>query len=325
MPKYLLRAVSISLVFFFMLAIAMSQEEVNENLSAESKLLLPPNAKPGECYARVFTPPAYNTESEKVLKRQASEQIEIIPAKYEWVEEKVLIKETSYELEVVPGEYDTVEEKVMVKPATKEVNEIPAEYEWVEEKILDKPAYTVWKKGRGPIERIDNGTGEIMCLVEVPATYKTVKKQVVKKPASTAEVEIPAEYVTVKKVVMKTEPTTRKVEIPAEYKTVKTLKLVSEAKINRTPIPEEYEDITKTVKVSEGKMEWRPVLCETNLTPEVITSIQNALRDAGYYKGPIDGAIGSQSIAALKSYQRDKGMAEGGLTIESLKELGVIR
>lgn len=325
MSKYISKAIGISLVFFFMLAVAMSQEEAKENLSGESKLLLPPNAKPGECYARIFTPPGYNTESEKVLKRQASEQIEIIPAEYEWVEEKVLIKETSYELEVVPGEYDTVEEKVMVKPATKEVKEIPAEYEWIEEKIVDKPAYTVWKKGRGPIERIDNGTGEIMCLVEVPATYKTVKKQVVKKPASTAEVEVPAEFVTIKKVVTKTEPTTRKVEIPAEYKTVKTLKLVSEAKINRTPIPEEYEEITKTVKVSDGKMEWRPVLCETNLTPEVITSIQNALREAGYYKGPIDGAIGFRSIAALKSFQKDKGMAEGGLTIESLKELGVIQ
>ncbi len=325
MSKFVHKILAVSLLFFFTLSIAISQEAGDKKAVADSELLLPPNAKPGECYARVFTPPAYNTESEKVLKRQASEQIEIIPAKYEWVEEKVLIKDTSYELEVVPGEYDTVEEKVMVKPATKEVKEIPAEYEWVEEKILDKPAYTVWKKGRGPIERIDNGTGEIMCLVEIPATYKTVKKQVVKKPASTAEVEIPAEFVTVKKVVTKTEPTTRKVEIPAEYKTVKTLKLVSEAKINKTPIPEEYEDITKTVKVSEGKMEWRPVLCETNLTPEVITSIQNALQSAGYYKGPIDGAIGSQSIAALKSFQREKGMSEGGLTIESLKELGVIQ
>ncbi len=48
--------------------------------------LLPPNAKPGECYARVFVPPRYQTVTQRVLSRQASERVETIPAKYEEVE-----------------------------------------------------------------------------------------------------------------------------------------------------------------------------------------------------------------------------------------------
>jgi inosine/xanthosine triphosphate pyrophosphatase family protein len=49
--------------------------------------LLPPNAKPGECYARVFVPPTYKTETAQVITREASERVEIIPARYEKVTE----------------------------------------------------------------------------------------------------------------------------------------------------------------------------------------------------------------------------------------------
>lgn len=311
------------IVLVSMPALVVSQEAVAQEASATSEMLLPPNAKPGECYARVFIPPAYKTETEKVLKQEASKEIEIVPPEYKWVEEKVLVKEASYKLEVIPAEYGWVEEKVMVKPVTYKIEEVPAVYGWVEEKVIDKPAHTVWKEGRGPVEKIDNATGEIMCLVEVPATYKIVKQRVVKKPASTDKMEIPAEYKIVKKQVVKTEPSTRKVEIPAEYKTVKVRKLVSEAQVNEIPIPEEYDTVTKTEKISEGKMEWRSILCETNVTPEVVTSIQQALQTAGYYEGPIDGIFGTQTVDGIRSFQKAKGLATGGVTMEALKELGI--
>ena len=48
-------------------------------------MALPPNAQPGKCYARAFEDPTYRTETEEVLKRQASERIEIIPAQTEMV------------------------------------------------------------------------------------------------------------------------------------------------------------------------------------------------------------------------------------------------
>ena len=37
---------------------------------------LPPNAKPGECFARVLIPERYETNSERVMVREASERIE---------------------------------------------------------------------------------------------------------------------------------------------------------------------------------------------------------------------------------------------------------
>jgi hypothetical protein len=250
--------------------------------------LLPPNAKPGECYARVFVPPAYKTETAQVITREASERVEIIPARYEKVTEQVLVREASKKIEVVPETYEWVEEKILVKPAFERIIEVPAVYETVRETVVDRPAHSVWKKGEGPIQKVDYATGEIMCLVEVPATYKTVTKTVLKTPATTRKVEIPAEYTTVRKQVLKTPSTTREVTVPAEYKTVEIQKLVSPAEERRVQIPAEQQSVTKTVVASEGRIEWQSVLCETNASPELIKSMQlNAAKVAP--GGPLFG------------------------------------
>jgi cell division protein FtsB len=286
-------------------------------------MLLPPDAKPGECYARLYIPPTFTTTDETVLKRGASEKLEIIPAKYEWAEERVLVTAASERLEVIPAQYEWVEEQVLVQEASSRIEEVPARYEMQEEKIMVKPAQTVWKKGRGPIEKIDNATGEIMCLVETPAIYKTVKKNVMVSPPTTREIAIPAEYKTVKKQVMAKAPTTRTIEIPATYRTVKVKKMVSEPQTRKIEIPAEYQTVTKTEMVKDGHMEWRKILCETNVSPDFIKKFQAALMRSGHNPGPIDGVIGQQTEAAMKAYQREKGLAVGAVTYETVKSLGI--
>jgi hypothetical protein len=300
-----------------------AQEAAGKKQTPSDAMLLPPNAKPGQCYARVFIPPTYKTVTETVLKRGASEDIDIIPAKYEWVEEQVLVSAASQKLETVPAQYEWVEEKVLVKQASSRKEEIPAKYEWQEEKVLVKPAETVWKKGRGPIEKVENATGEIMCLVEIPAVYETVKKKVMVSPPSTREIAIPAQYETVKKRVMVKPPTTRTIEIPAAYKTVKVQKMVSPPQEKKIPIPAEYQSVTKTQQVTDGRMEWREILCETNVSTDFVRRFQTALSKAGHDPGPIDGVIGWQTEAAMKAYQKQKGLAEGALTYETVKSLGL--
>jgi len=430
-----------------------------------------PNAKPGECYAKVVIPAQYKTENVDVTAREASVRFEMVPAKYQMVEEKVLVKEAAkkiipvpaeYEvtsetvelapagkawlagrkraalpaspallaavgssgvkldeqpvgaclseyyvpaqykkedvrvlksagfdkIEVEPAAYEWAEEKVLIKEATKKVVEVPAVFETVTEKVLVAPATTVWKAGRGPVQRIDNSTGEIMCLVEIPAKYKIVKRKVIKTPATTKEVAIPAEYAvqrvsklvkpaqerrikveptyetlskrvlaaeqkffwhpdwedkpagkrtgnticlretaakmaTVKQRKVKTAAGIKEVEIPAEYKMVKVRKLVSAPTQKRVEIPAVIETVAKKVKVAEERREWRSVLCETNMTPVVLTELQKALQAAGFDPGPIDGSIGAQTMRAVDDYQRAKGLERGGLTLSTLESLGV--
>ncbi len=300
-----------------------SKSVVTAGSAAAGAMLLPPQAKTGECYARVFIPPTFKTMTEKVLKRAPSERLEIEPATYGMAEKRILVKEASERLELVPAQYGWAEEKVLVKEASTRIEKVPAKYEWKTEKILVKPAYSMWKKGRGPIEKIGNATGEIMCLVEVPAVYKTVKKKVMVSPPTVRTINIPAEYKTVKKKVMIKPPTTHKVVIPAVYKTVKVKTLVTAPKERRITIPPEYQTVTKTEKVTEGHMEWRRILCETNTSADLVAKVQRALKNAGQNPGEIDGVFGWRTINAMKAYQKKKGLAVGALTYETIKSLGV--
>ena len=285
--------------------------------------LFPPNAKAGECWARTFIAPTYRTVTEQVLKRGESERLELIPAQYTWEKQSVLVSEASHRMEIIPAKYQWVEEKVLVKPESKRLVEVPAQYEMQQERVLVKEAHTVWKKGRGPIEKIDHATGEIMCLVEVPASYKTVTKRVMVSPPTTKELFIPAEYKTIKKRVMVEPPKERRVEIPAEFKTVKVRKMLTPPQKRKIAIPAEYQTVTRTEKTSDGHMEWRRILCETNVNASIIRQVQMSLRDAGHDPGRIDGVIGYRTQSALKSYQRAKNLAEGGLTYETLRHMNI--
>lgn len=300
------------------LAAAIATLSIGSNAQTVDGTNTLPNAKPGECYAKVVIPAQYKTENVKVTKREASVRFETIPAEYQEVEEKVLVKEAAkkivpvpaeYEIaketievfparkqwlagksrksrpaspgllaainvsgikldeqkvgsciseyyvpaqfkkeevrvlktaaydkiEVEPAAYEWVEEKVLVKEASKKVVEVPAVFETVTEKVLVKPATTAWKKGTGPVQRIDGSTGEIMCLVEIPAEYKTVERKVIKTAA-----------------------TTKEVEIPAVYKTQRVSKLVKPAQERRIKVEPTFETVTKTVKVADEKFFWHP-------------------------------------------------------------------
>lgn len=83
-----------------------------------------------------------------------------------------------------------------------------------------------------------------------------------------------------------------KIDISAEYKTVKVRKRVAPPKEKRITIPKDHQTVTKTEQVADGRMEWSRVLCETNISSEVIAGIQKAFQKAGHDPKYIDGVIG---------------------------------
>ena len=285
--------------------------------------LLPPGAQPGQCFTRVWLPPQYKTVSEKRLVQEAGERLEVIPAKYGQVTKKVLVEEASTKIVTVPATYKTVTERVLVRPARTVSEQIAPVYETVSERILDKPAHTTWKKGTGPIQKIDASTGEIMCLVEIPATYKTISKQVLKTPASTRSREIPAEYRTVQKRVVDRQATTKTIQIPAKYSTVTVTEEVTPGSSRSIAIPAKYTTVTRQELVSDGRMDWREILCETNATPTHISAIQRALHAEGFNPGAVDGRVGPGTLSAVSAYQRANNLPVGELNMATIKALGV--
>lgn len=112
---------------------------------------LPPNAKPGHCYARVLIPASYKTSTEQVIARGESERVETKPAKYGTSTQRVLVAEESERIEVRPATYKTVSERVLVQPAQTTLIVTPARYENRSERVLVRQAYTTWKKAAAPL------------------------------------------------------------------------------------------------------------------------------------------------------------------------------
>jgi hypothetical protein len=299
---------------------------------AQEAPLLPPNAKAGECYARVLLPAEYSTDTQRVVLREASTKVEVIPAQYETGTEQVLVREASKKLEVVPAVYEDGTEQVLVKPAATKLVEVPATYRTVTEQVLESPAQTIWKKGgiasqggRVLQTAASGETGEVLCLVEIPAKYKTVTRSVLDQPATTREIEIPAEYATVKKRLLKSPPTTREIEIPAEYKTVTVTKLVKPATTRTIDVPAEYQTVSTQKLTREPSLEWHRVLCDANLTHSNIVAMQKALSEKGLYSGPVDGVIGAGTMSAVNSFAKMRNLPTGSnfITIDVAKDLGV--
>jgi len=292
--------------------------------------LFPPNAQPGHCYSRVLTPSVYKTKTDSVLFKPESATIDIIPAQYEAGTERLLVKEASTKIIAIPATYKTVTERVMVKPAHSHLKKIPATYKTVFERVIDKPAHTAWKRGAGfqssALEtRIDNGTGEIMCLVEIPATYKEIAKKIIATPATVTETKHEAEYKTITKRVIATPATTKTVVIPAEYKTVNIERLVSPEKEVRTAVPAVYKNVTSSIKIKDEELQWAEVLCEDNMTRQTVSELQELLKKAGIYRGPIDGAYGPLTEHATNTYAKRNNLPTGSrlISLETAKHIGL--
>ena len=312
------------------------------------------------------------------------------PASYKTVGEKVMISAASEELSVEEANFSTSEKQVLVKAASKRLVEVPAVFKSVPDKVLIEPAKSVWKKGTGPIMKIDHATGEIMCLVDLPPVYEEYTRRAVAAPPLTTSVVIPAEFETVEieslrtdakevrtpvpakfttvdksekvsedkirwianangnesvhgeqtgnvvcfqetpakfetveQKLVKTPGSFKSVAVPAVFKNVPIQKLVSDATVKKSPIAQVKKSFIKRVKVSDASLQWRPVLCDTNMTDHTILDIQEALADKGYNPGLIDGVLGKGTLDALEKFQKEKNLAQGGITYATLDALGV--
>lgn len=85
--------------------------------------------------------------------------------------------------------------------------------------------------------------------------------------------------------------------------------------------PESYNETHESSdKTSDGKAEPEPAL----ESAEMIRRAQEALRDQGYYEGAIDGVMSPRTATALKTFQRENGLAEtGDLDPATVKKLGI--
>ena len=284
---------------------------------------LPPEPSPGVCHAQVVVPSKTRNIAKRVLQKEASEELIVSEAQYRWVEREVEIEAEAEELELIEAKFETQKREVVVEPAREEVKVVPATYKTVTDRVKVRDAYQAWTPGTGPIQRYDHATGQILCYCTIPAEYKDVERQVVDAPARVERTEIPAKTEVIEVRVMVEPPRVRRVVIPPKTKTIKVREEVQPLRVTRKPIAAEYATVLEEVKGEDSRLEWRPVLCEPDEKPDLIKSVQKALDDAGFDPGPIDGALGRQTMLAIDAYQRQNSLARDHLTIETIEHLGL--
>ncbi len=59
------------------------------------------------------------------------------------------------------------------------------------------------------------------------------------------------------------------------------------------------------------------------MTTTTIRKVQEALKTAGFYKGPIDSVWGASSRSATRAYQKAKGLPVAGLSVATMQSLGI--
>lgn len=250
-----------------------------------------PNARPGECYAKVFVPEVYKTVTEKIMVKEASARFEITPAKYE-----------------------TVQEKVQLTPATFKLVATPAKYDMVTEKVEIAPARTEWRTGTGAKATTASETlvatalalgipltakpGECYAEYVVPAQYKDEEVKVIAKEASETIEIIPAKYEWVEEKVVVQDAATAIEEIPAKYNEVTekvleqpaytTWKTGSGTAVGTgevmclIEVPAAYTEYTKAVVATPASVAKKPVEAE-----HTVVKVQKLVSPATEKRTPV--------------------------------------
>ncbi len=128
---------------------------------------VPPNARPGECYAKVLTPAITESTSERIQISEEQKVLDrIIPAKYQTTTERVKVKEArqfwkagkgpiTKKNEVTgeilclveePAEYKNIEKRVLVSPEQPEYKMVPAKFETITKQNIIKAESWEWRR-----------------------------------------------------------------------------------------------------------------------------------------------------------------------------------
>lgn len=271
--------------------------------------LTPPDAKPGECYARVMAPATYETVTDKVMVKEATEEISIVPAEYETVEKQVEIIPANTKLIPIPATYKEVLETIEIRPAYKRwKTSLSKKALPVSKVLLDAiqaqglnldgvPAGTCYKE-YFQAARYKVVTEEFVIQNErneteiIPAQFEAKEEKIIIRPMTKEVVEIPAEYEYVEEKVLIEEARTvwKKgqnpaqalsgatgeimclVKVPAKYKTIKKLIVKSVART-------EVQEIAEEVKIVKVEQLAAKAMAQSTVVPAVHKTIEKKVLD----------------------------------------------
>ena len=255
---------------------------------------------------RVVVAPARSEWRKTTCNNRGCNQSEVVclvevPQTYKMVTKKVILAPAVAKKVEIDPIYKNVPVQELVSPATTKVIDVPAQYKVISKKQKIQEAQYSWSDAsrKNESSRIHNECDKI-CLVETPDQYRTIAKKVLVTPA-----------------------TSKKVITPPQYTMVKMKRIEKEESFQTLTVPSEYLEVQVQRERTHGYSKWMPMVCESNMTPNFIKKIQQALKFQGFYHGEIDGTWDLEEKNAIRAYQKAKGLSVTRLSIETMKSLGI--
>ncbi len=279
---------------------------------------------PGQCWVQTVIHPLPKQKPLPVVVQEGGKQYEIKPAQLAKTTQEIIVREGGTTYRIEPPVYKAVKEKVMVKPEIRRTIPIPPVYEDRTETVVVEAERTVVERCKIPgLNRQLEKAAQPLCVHTLPAKTKQIKRRVLVQPATTREEVIPAEYKEVTRWVMVRPAQAVPVEIAPTKEKIPALTVAQAEEVTEREIPPKVIELISTLYEGEPRAALRQAVCDADLTPELVKAVQHKLKAAGYDPGPIDGKLALATSRALIAYQRDRGLAAGALTLETLEHLGV--
>ena len=159
----------------------------------------------------------------------------------------------------------------------------------------------------------------------VAARYENRSYQKLASSATASENSSPAEYTTRSYQKLANAATTNANPVEARYESRSYTKTTNPT-VQKTDVAPQYKTVTRRQLVKAGgSTEWKEVVCQADVTPDLYRRIQQALIDRGYDVGSAgaDGRIGTATKEALVKFQKANGLPVGSLDVETMRALGV--
>lgn len=281
----------------------------------------------GQCWAQLVQEPVTRRQTVQLVMADGTTRFQVRPPELRTQNRAVVVKEEAQTYRVEPPKFRQVTEEVKVKDEVRRLVVVPAVYENREESVLVESARVVLESCRASAQRAagSNVAGrQANCAREVPARYKTVTRRVLLQPETTREEVTPAVFTTVTKWVLDEPARAVPETLPASTRQVPLTEVTRPAQVQEQVVDPVLAPVQVTQHEGMPQLVWRRALCESEALPEVVTSLQRALRTEGLDVGPADGKLGRRTMAALTDYQRREGLAIGLVTFETLESLRVL-
>jgi hypothetical protein len=88
--------------------------------------------------------------------------------------------------------------------------------------------------------------------------------------------------------------------------------------------PASFRTETRQRIVSDRRAVWVQTLCEADLTVDTLSTLQRALKARGLYRESLTGVMDAPTRAAIRAWQRPRGLDSDVLSLAAARALGVV-